>query len=130
MFYTEYLIDVRVARKERCSAGEGRAWVVGMILNERDRDHTVEVSVGGVLTVRLQENPTTGYSWSVDAVSGLEQVGDTFEAGSAAIGAAGVRVLRFRATRPGLHELRLKNWREWEGESSVANRFGAHIIVK
>ncbi len=25
MFYTEYLIDVRVARKERCSAGEVRA---------------------------------------------------------------------------------------------------------
>ena len=101
-----------------------------MILNEGDHDRTVEVSVDDVLTVRLQENPTTGYAWSVDAVNGLEQVGDSFDAGSAAIGAAGVRVLRFRATRPGLCELRLKNWREWEGETSVANRFGAHIIVK
>jgi predicted secreted protein len=104
--------------------------VAGVILNEGDNGRTVELSVGSILTVRLQENPTTGYSWSVEAANGLEKVGDSFEAGGAAIGAAGVRVLQFRATRPGSHELRLKNWREWEGESSVANRFGAHIIVK
>lgn len=101
-----------------------------MILNERDRDRTVEVPRGGVLDVRLQENPTTGYSWTVEAANGLEQVGDSFEAGSAALGAAGVHVLRFRAARPGSLELRLKHWREWEGEASVTNRFGARIIVK
>jgi inhibitor of cysteine peptidase len=101
-----------------------------MILNERDRDRTVEVPRGGVLDVRLQENPTTGYSWSVEAANSLEQVGDSFEAGGATIGATGVRVLQFRATRPGSHELRLKYWREWEGEDSVANRFGINIIVK
>ncbi len=101
-----------------------------MILSERDNGRTVEVSVGSLLTVRLQENPTTGYSWSVEAANGLGKVEDSFEAGGAAIGAAGVRVLQFRATRPGSHELRLKNWREWEGEDSVINRFGINIIVK
>jgi inhibitor of cysteine peptidase len=104
--------------------------VAGVILSERDNDCTVEVSVGSILTVRLQENPTTGYSWSVEAANGLEQVGDSFEAAGEAIGEAGVRVLQFRATRPGSHELRLKNWREWEGEDSDTNRFGINIIVK
>lgn len=104
--------------------------MAGVILNERDNDRTVEVSVGSILTVRLQENPTTGYSWSVEAANGLEKVGDSFEAGAAAIGAAGVRVLQFRATLPGSRELRLKYWREWEGEDSVTNRFNINIIVK
>jgi inhibitor of cysteine peptidase len=101
-----------------------------VILDERDRDRTVEVPIGGVLDVRLQENPTTGYSWTVEAADGLERVGDSFEAGGAALGAAGVRVFRFRAARPGSLELRLKHWREWEGEASVTDRFEALIIAK
>jgi inhibitor of cysteine peptidase len=59
----------------------------------------------------------------------LEQLEDGFETGGAAIGAAGVRVLRFRAARPGSFELRIKHWREWEGEASVTDRFHARIIV-
>jgi hypothetical protein len=56
-------------------------------------------------------------------------VGDRFEAGGGASGAAGIRVLQFRATRPESHKLRLKNWQEWEGEDSVTDRFDANIIV-
>jgi predicted secreted protein len=101
-----------------------------MILSEQDRGRTVEVSVGSVVTVRLKENPTTGFRWWVEATNGLEEVGDDFEVGGPAIGAAGVRVLQFRAPRAGSHKLRLKNWREWEGEASVTNRFEANISAK
>ena len=104
--------------------------MVGVLLNERDRDRTVEVPIGVVLDVRLQENPTTGYSWTVEAANGLEQLENSFETGGAAIGAARVRVLRFRAAHPGSLELRLKHWRQWEGEASVTDRFGARFIVK
>jgi|SRR5215204_3700833 predicted secreted protein len=101
-----------------------------MLLSEQDRGRTIEVAEGDIFTVRLKENPTTGYRWSVETTNGLEQVGDDFEAGGGAIGAAGVRVFEFRATRPGSHKLRLKNWREWEGEDSVIDRFEADIDVK
>jgi len=101
-----------------------------MILNEQDRGRTVEAPMGDVITVRLKENPTTGYHWAVETTTGLELVGDRFEAGSGAIGAAGVRVLQFRAPRAGSNNLRLKYWREWEGEASVTERFDANIIVK
>jgi predicted secreted protein len=101
-----------------------------MILSEQDRGRTIEVAEGDVITVRLKENPTTGYRWSVDTTNGLELVGDRFEAGGDAIGAAGVRVSEFRATRAGSHELRLRNWREWEGEDSVIDRFEANVVVK
>jgi inhibitor of cysteine peptidase len=86
--------------------------------------------MGAVFDVRLQETPTTGFSWSVEAAHGLELLEDSFETGGPAIGAAGVRVLRFRAARPGSLELRIKHWREWEGEASVTDRFDARIIVR
>jgi inhibitor of cysteine peptidase len=100
-----------------------------MMLNEQDSGRTVKVKSGAMITIRLVENPTTGYRWVVEARSGLEQVGDQNEPGSR-IGAAGVRVLQFHSKSIGTHELRLKNWREREGESSVIGRFNAWIVVE
>ena len=99
-----------------------------MIFNEQDSGRTVKVKSGEVITIRLVENPTTGYRWAVEAGSGLEQVEDQNEPGGR-IGAAGVRVLQFHAKSIGTHELRLKNWREWEGAPSVIGRFNAWIVV-
>jgi len=85
-----------------------------MIFSEQDSGRTVKVKQGAMITIRLVENPTTGYRWAVEAGSGLEQVEDLNEPGGR-IGAAGVRVLQFQAKGIGTHELRLKNWREHEG---------------
>lgn len=114
------------ANLRRCAS---RPCLQIMILNEQDSGRTIDIKVGNVFTVRLKENPTTGYRWTVETASGLEQIGDHFEAG-VAIGAAGVRVFQFRSTRVGSYELLMKNWREWENESSVLARFVVKIIVK
>lgn len=100
-----------------------------MTLNEQDSGRTVDMERGKVVIVRLKENPTTGYRWTVETASGLEQTGDHFEAGGA-IGAAGTREFQFRPTKVGSYELRIKNRREWEGEGSVIARFAAKIIAK
>ncbi len=100
-----------------------------MILDAHDRGRTVEVAAGNVVTVRLRESPTTGYRWTVERAAGLERVGDTFEA-RGAVGGAGVRQFQFRAARAGSYEIRMKNWREWEGESSIVDRFDVRIAVK
>ena len=88
----------------------------------------LRVNLGDVITLRLNENPTTGYRWFQETSSGLEIVDDNNEPGGA-VGAGGVRVLRFRVKRGGSHELRMKNWREWEGEDSVIGRFTVKIRV-
>ena len=100
-----------------------------MMLSEQDAGRTVEMKVGDVVTIRLQENPTTGYRWAVETAGGLEQVGDRFDPGDA-IGAAGIRSFEFRPPHTGTYELRMKHWRAWEGEGSVLNRFSAKINVK
>ena len=102
-----------------------------MILNEQDSGSIINMKVGNVVTVRLKENPTTGYRWTVETASGLEQIGDNFEVeAGGAIGAGGIRVFQFRSTRVGSYELLMKNWREWENESSALARFVVKIIVK
>lgn len=100
-----------------------------MILTEQDSDRSVDMNMGDVVTVRLNENPTTGYRWSVETAHGLEQVSDHMEVGGA-IGSEGVRMLQFRTTRVGSSELRMKKLREWEGEGSVIDRFNVRIVVK
>lgn len=100
-----------------------------MLLTDQDSGRTVEIRAGAVLTVRLKENPTMGYRWTVDEAGNLERMGDRFEV-DGAIGAGGVRIFQFRASRVGSCELSMKNCREWEAESSVIDRFDAKIIVR
>jgi len=99
-------------------------------LNDQDLGRTVEVEAQSVVTVRLDENPSTGYRWSVETTEGLEMVGDSFEKAGDAMGTGGVRVLQFCASEKGPHRLSIRKWRDWEGESSIIERFYATIVVK
>lgn len=101
-----------------------------MILNDQDLGRTVEVEAQSILNIRLSENPTTGYRSEVENTGGLELVGDNFEKAGIAIGAGGVRIFQFRALNAGSHRLSIKKWRDWEGESSIIERFYATIVVK
>jgi inhibitor of cysteine peptidase len=65
-------------------------------------DAEVTVSVGDDVVIRLPENATTGYVWTVPAVGdGLELVEDTMVLPKVvAPGAGGERLVRIRATAP------------------------------
>jgi inhibitor of cysteine peptidase len=43
-----------------------------------DSGRTVNTSLGDELNIRLEENPTTGYSWNISASKGLDLVRDEF----------------------------------------------------
>ena len=81
-------------------------------LTEADAGRTVPVAPGEPMVVRLAENPTTGYRWSIPM--GLEVAADTYERGSEAgsprvAGAGGQRVLTLIApAQPTRAEFRLQ----------------------
>lgn len=100
------------------------------ILSNQDNGRTLEAKARSIITVRLEENPTTGYRWNVDSAGGLELISDSFERKGDAIGAAGIRVFQFCTPEAGSHKLSIRNWRDWEGESSIIDRFYAIIKVK
>ena len=97
-----------------------------------DQGGTVTLQPGQRLIVQLAENPTTGFRWA--KVQGDEEIiplkDSTYVViSAAAIGGGGQRNFIFEAGKPGSTPLQFKLWREWEGESSVQQRFGIKLVV-
>jgi predicted secreted protein len=73
------------------------------------------VRAGDLVTVRLSENPTTGYRWEVEYDhTRLRLADDRFEGAQSPPGAGGERVLVFAAVHAGAARIRLVRRRVWE----------------
>jgi inhibitor of cysteine peptidase len=89
-------------------------------LTERDNGTSHTVAKNQELTVTLESNPSTGYSWQVTEAGSpvLEQVGEAvYQAPTGTgtvMGAAGTETLRFKAVQSGTAALGLGYTRPWE----------------
>jgi len=102
-------------------------------LTEADNGKVIDVSQGDTITIQLPENPTTGFRWAVDKLD--DQVvamgqDDYAAATGGGIGGGGTHRFTLKAARSGTAQLRLKLWREWEGDASIRNRFDVTIRVR
>lgn len=97
-----------------------------------DNGATIHVRRGDRIVIRLPENPTTGYRWDPDAVDdrivSLTSREYAPPAGGG-VGAGGAVSMVFEAQAPGEGNIRLKRWRDWEGESSVRERYAIGVVV-
>ena len=95
------------------------------VLIESDKGRTLDIRVGDAVSVRLSENATTGYRWAIDQndESLVEVTGSAPLYNSDAIGSGGEIAFDFKAKKAGAAIVVLKNWRQWEGDSSVTDRF-------
>ncbi len=101
-------------------------------LTKADNGKTLTLKPGQTLILRLAENPTTGYRWSIPSLNAqvLQLTDDRFESSSsAAIGGGGQRVLTFQAQQPGQISLSLKSKREWEDQALALESFSVMIQV-
>lgn len=96
-------------------------------LHQTDNGRRISANVGDELVISLSENPTTGYRWDIEQqdVDFVELLPDTEHDAppSDAIGSANVRRMRFRVRQSGQNTLALKQWRAWEGERSIVERY-------
>ena len=101
-------------------------------LTETDNDRTVDLRVGETFRVRLPENATTGYRWTIDRLDDevVEAVGSEPDYAGSAVGSGGTVTFTFRAKKPGTGDIALKHWRHFEGDSSVTNRFRLRLNVR
>jgi inhibitor of cysteine peptidase len=89
-------------------------------LGPADAGTSRSVQVGERTTVRLPENPTTGYRWQTASDDArLRLVDDRFEGAQSPRGAGGVRVLVFEAVRAGSASLRLMKSRSWQSGQPI-----------
>lgn len=100
-------------------------------LSPDDNGKSVDLRVGETLTVRLPENASTGYRWAPDQVDEdlLDLAAADPDYPSAAVGSGGEVTFTVRAKRAGTADLAFKNWRHWEGDPSVVERFRVRIEV-
>ncbi len=120
------LLVVGCASKPDSESSAGSRENGVLVLTRDDDQRTAEVRVGEQIRVRLPESHGTGFVWAVDETdrqrlaldsTGFEEPTEGF------IGARGMRTFTFTARQSGEVVLKLKHWRIWEGEGSVAERF-------
>lgn len=104
-----------------------------LVLTSADDGRTVTVDRGTVISVILEENPTTGYTWQfAEALPDcLVSAGDRYDRpAGAAIGGGGRRTFRFAAEAPGSCRIWLDLRRVWEIGLAPAGRFLADVVVR
>jgi inhibitor of cysteine peptidase len=102
-----------------------------LLLLEADNDRTVDIRLGETVQVRLPENATTGYRWSIDREDEefIEVLGSEPHYPAGAVGSGGEVTFVFRGRKIGTGEVGLKYWRSWQGDSSIASRFRVRFNV-
>jgi inhibitor of cysteine peptidase len=105
---------------------------VKLLLSETDNGRTVDIRMGEKARITLPENATTGYRWAIDHVDEnyLEVLTPepSYTAGS--IGSGGEVAFTFQGKKFGIGEIMLKQWRSWEGDSSVTTRFRIRLNIR
>lgn len=115
-----------------CSAALGGEPMATVTLTQEQNGTVVESHVGDVIAVKLPENASTGYRWSVEQSDPavVAEQSSSYEQGFGGVGAGGTRIFTFKAVSTGNANLRLKLSRSWESNTGPANRFEASIHVQ
>ncbi len=102
-------------------------------ITEQEAGKTIEVSKGETITILLEGNPTTGYTWELASgdLSILKQVGEpAFTPDSQAAGSGGKVSLKFEAVATGKGVLQLVYHRPFEKDEPPVRTFEATVVVK
>jgi len=95
-----------------------------------DNGKTITVRAGDTFKVRLDENPTTGYSWNLTVGSGLQVVGDRYLPNATGLlGSGGYHEWTIMALRPGTYNVSGIYKRPWEPLAGNERRYGLTVKV-
>jgi inhibitor of cysteine peptidase len=99
---------------------------------ETDNNRTIVILPGETVRIVLPENATTGYRWEIDRYD-KELIGvvatEPHYTGKA-VGSGGQVAFILQGKKPGTGEIMLKQWRSWEGDSSVISRFRLRLDIQ
>src|SRR5579859_7680971 len=102
-----------------------------MRIDDSMNGQSIDVAVGEVIEIRLDENRTAGYQWRLvdDGARVCTRVGDSYQAGTGPLGQSGSHRWELRATRPGEATIALAYRRPWEQDEAAARTFSLHLRV-
>jgi len=103
-------------------------------LTDASNGGKVEVRNGGQIIIRLDGNPSTGYTWEAKDLDTtlFNQAGDPVFSSSSPglVGSGGVLTLTFNALKAGSSQLTLIYHRPWETGVAPIHTFTVKVTVK
>jgi len=103
-----------------------------LVVNEVQNHATVKVHKGNSITVRLPENPTTGFTWNLSASPGLLVVSDSYipsDTTGKLIGSGGTHVWDISAQSVGAQTIEGVYLRPWEQATGNETAFLLNVVV-
>jgi inhibitor of cysteine peptidase len=104
---------------------------VAKVFTEEQNGTSSNLKIGELVTVRLEENPTTGYSWNMSFTDGLKVVKDEYisSAQAGVVGAGGVHEWTIQASNAGQYNVSGIYKRPWENITGNENTFNMKLNV-
>ncbi len=105
----------------------------GIKIDESANGSEVTLRQGDTLTLKIEGNPTTGYTWAISEVDEtiLSIAGEAeYKSGSLLIGAGGVYTFTFKAAAPGTTPLKLIYYRSFEEGVPPVETFEVNVNVE
>lgn len=105
------------------------------VITETGNGTNITLEKGETFYLRLQENPTTGYSWEPNLSQGLSFVSDKYyppeteEGEHPLVGAGGVHVWEIKADTEGSQKVTAVYRRSWENETGTEEKFLLDVEV-
>ena len=125
------LLPVILSGLLACSPGAPKELSVDITSSDKE----VTLAAGDTLTVTLDSNPTTGYSWTENAnISDriiAQQIDHKYQPpGTSALGAGGKEIWTFKALKAGTSTISMEYRRPFETGVAPAKTFTLTLAVK
>jgi inhibitor of cysteine peptidase len=99
-------------------------------LDMNDSGTTIDVMVGDVVTIELESNPSTGYSWVLpDDLDGVELRDERWVGDSDLVGSPGISRLELEVVDEGTRTLHVEYRRPWETDGPAERVFTITIVA-
>jgi inhibitor of cysteine peptidase len=105
-------------------------------ITEADNGNTIYVKEGQTFILKLNENPSTGYSWELSLSKGLGLLSDKYyspesskNSGKLVIGASGYHSWEIKAVDKGSQQINGIYKRSWEPETGEEQTFKLNVVV-
>ena len=88
------------------------------------------MGLNGTITLKLKENPTTGFQWNLTTSPGLVVTADHYLPSAPQLtGSGGVRTWDMKAVQTGTQEIKAVYMRSWEPVTGNETTFSMTVIV-
>ena len=107
------------------------------VITEDNNGTTISLEKGETFYLRLQDNPTTGYSWKLNLSQGLNTTditgtysqSESKESEQPLVGGGGVRQWEIKANSRGNQQVTAIYKRSWENETGTEDKFTLNVEV-